>query len=466
MQPFPTAFWKKTAEPVIEEVSCFTPVNAIDSNGDGVYALQAAATPDAEGNDGVGIYRDFNEESLAALTEGFPVLHASRADGFDLNDVSFSKNWENLVIDLGLGTGETNEGQLTFFVLDNWVYIWREGGVHKSNPITITNDEDCKKSTIKCYFSKDATQRLLELEEHIAYDGNYMGASQQYIIDTVEGDGFNGFFSYLEDGATALNNEEHPHYFYRQKAKVRIKFNTGGQNLTVKIKGLGTDDNTRYSIMHGLPKYDLVNGPNDQSDLAFFNQATSEYSNSRFNTGVGDLQSCEIFLNGSKQIKCIAPMLGYFTEYPGGEIGNANYFHSTQDSFEDFTSPFGDNFNIYKGPVRIFEQSGGVYVGAGSGHPINGLGYIDSSKFSAGYPDSEYVVKNPYGSDYLPNDSIFYDAFSNITTPDYASPYQYTKEFTTSNGLGNGEQTIDIVFDSVTEAFLGGAYYEIELSYT
>ena len=66
----------------------------------------------------------------------------------------------------------------------------------------------------------------------------------------------------------------------------------------------------------------------------------------------------------------------------------------------------------------------------------------------------------------MKNDSIFYDAFSNITNPDYASPYQYTKEFTTSNGLGSGEQTIDIVFDSVTEAFLGGAYYEIELSYT
>ena len=144
MQPFPTAFWKNTAESTLEETACFSPVNAIDSNGDGVYALQAAATPDAEGDDGVGIYRDFNEESLAALTEGFPVLHASRADGFDLNDVSFSKNWENLVNDLELGTGEANEGQLTFFVLDNWVYVWREGGVHKSNPITITNAEDCK----------------------------------------------------------------------------------------------------------------------------------------------------------------------------------------------------------------------------------------------------------------------------------------------------------------------------------
>ena len=95
MQPFPTAFWKNTAESTLEETACFSPVNAIDSNGDGVYALQAAATPDAEGDDGVGIYRDFNEESLAALTEGFPVLHASRAEGFDLNDVSFRKNWEN-----------------------------------------------------------------------------------------------------------------------------------------------------------------------------------------------------------------------------------------------------------------------------------------------------------------------------------------------------------------------------------
>ena len=47
-------------------------------------------------------------------------------------------------------------------------------------------------------------------------------------------------------------------------------------------------------------------------------------------------------------------------------------------------------------------------------------------------------------------------------SPDYNSPYQYTKTF---SGL-SGNQTVDIMFDSVTELFNGGAYYEIELSYT
>ena len=40
MQPFPTAFWKNSAESTLEETECFSAVNSIDSNGDGVYVLQ------------------------------------------------------------------------------------------------------------------------------------------------------------------------------------------------------------------------------------------------------------------------------------------------------------------------------------------------------------------------------------------------------------------------------------------
>lgn len=463
MQPFPTAFWKKTAEPVIEEVSCFTPVNSEDINGDGVYILQTAQTPDNEGEDGIGIYRDFNEQTLHS-NEGFPVTHKNRGAGFNPANVirrgARFENWEKVMEEI------SDEEFLRYYVLRNWVYIWREAGIEiNTKPITITNSEDCKTSTIKCYFAKDATQHLAEREEHYdEEDINYFNADNNIVKAQVEGLNFNGYYEYEDP------NPQIVHYPYRQKAKVRIKFNTGGQNLTVKIKGLGTDDNTRYPVHFGNEyKFDL-RYTIDMGKALQTSMLKEEYENSRFNTGYGDLQSCEIFLNGNKQIKCIAPMLGYFTSYPAG-VGNAamnaNYAGDVGfDSFDSTEAPFGEQYNIYKGPVRIFHQSNGKYVGVGSGHPINGLGYIDSSKFSAGYPDSEYDLKNPYGSDYLPNDSIFYDAFSNVVTPDYASPYQYTKEFTTSNGLGSGDQTIDIVFDSVTELFNGGAYYEIELSYT
>ena len=139
-------------------------------------------------------------------------------------------------------------------------------------------------------------------------------------------------------------------------------------------------------------------------------------------------------------------------------------------------SPYLDYNNIFKGPVRIFDYVDGAYSDQGSnkpvyddngdylsGNPIHGFGYISSEKYSAGYPDGESVY-SPYGDDYIKSYAGFYNRNSDTTSdsPDYNSPYQYTKTF---SGL-SGDQTVDIMFDSVTELFNGGAYYEIELSYT
>ena len=139
-------------------------------------------------------------------------------------------------------------------------------------------------------------------------------------------------------------------------------------------------------------------------------------------------------------------------------------------------SPYDGYINIFKGPVRIFDYVDGAYSDQGSnkpvyndygkllsGNPIHGFGYIPSEKYSAGYPDGESVY-SPYGDDYIKSYAGFYNRNSDTTSdsPDYNSPYQYTKTF---SGL-SGNQTVDIMFDSVTELFNGGAYYEIELSYT
>ena len=478
MQPFPTAFWKKTAEPVIEEVSCFTLVNSEDISGDGVYILQDSPiisdnTRNAIllGDLAVGLHKDFKESDLGIGSEGFPIAHANRDGGFKTTNVNYRGNfnndignfigWNDLVQEAGLGAGSGNEEELVNFVLRNYLNIWRSNSAHKTNPVTTTISEDCKTATVKCYFQKDESQKLIELgddvhllspaDQTLAQEVDWWTAGSQEVNEFVQYRGFNGF----NGGADGQDEPDLIHFFYRQRAKVSIRFKAN--NLTIKIKGLGTDHQRFGRDRNGnYPDGVNDNGPN-MADLAFkASQAEKEFNRTVLDSGIGDLQSCEIFLNQDKKIKCIAPMLGYWRD--------------------GLDSLYLDYNNIFKGPVRIFDYVSDAYSDQGSnkpvydddgnylsGNPIHGFGYISSAQYSAGYPDGEYVF-SPYGAGYTESYAGFYNRGLDMTSdsPDYNSPYQYTKTF---SGL-SGNQTVDIMFDSVTELFNGGAYYEIELSYT
>ena len=487
MQPFPTAFWKKTAESTLEETECFSAVNSeaagIDPSGDALYILQDSLVNSfntqnaiALGDLAVGLHKDFKESNLPT-SNGFPFVHAERDRTFNAGDLAFRGafvnsiggiefednflGWSNFVKEAGLGAGSGNEKELANFVLRNYLNIWRSNSAHKTNPITTTISEDCKTATVKCYFQKDASQKLIELgddvhllspaDQALAQEVDWWSAFSPEIKDFVENRGFNGF----NGGADGQDEPDLIHYFYRQRAKVSIRFKA--DNLTIKIKGLGTDHQRFGRDLNGnYPDGVNDNGPN-MADLAFkASQAEKEFNRTVLDSGIGDLQSCEIFLNQDKKIKCIAPMLGYWRD--------------------GLDSPYLDYNNIFKGPVRIFDYVDDVYSDQGSnkpvydddgsylsGNPIHGFGYISSAQYSAGYPDGEYVF-SPYGAGYTESYAGFYNRGLDMTSdsPDYNSPYQYTKTF---SGL-SGNQTVDIMFDSVTELFNGGAYYEIELSYT
>ena len=489
MQPFPTAFWKKTAESTLEETECFSAVNSTDSNGDGVYILQDSLVNSNNtqnaislGDLAVGLHKDIEESELvsspsSAPQRGLPITHPDREKkNFDADKVAyrgaFTRNidgtgednfrgWYDFVEEAGLGSGSGNEKELANFVLRNYLNIWRSNSAHKTNPITTTISEDCKTATVKCYFQKDASQKLIELgddvhllspaDQALAQEVDWWSAFSPEINEFVQHKGFNGF----NGGADGQDEPDLVHFFYRQRAKVSIRFKAN--NLTIKIKGLGTDHQRFGRDLNGnYPDGVNDNGPN-MADLAFKGfQAQRELNGTGLDSGVGDVQSCEIFLNQDKQIKCIAPMLGYWRD--------------------GVDSPYDGYINIFKGPVRIFDYVDGAYSDQGSnkpvyddngdylsGNPIHGFGYISDAQYSAGYADGESVF-SPYGAGYTKSYAGFYNRNSDTTSdsPDYNSPYQYTKTF---SGL-SGNQTVDIFFDSVTELFNGGAYYEIELSYT
>ena len=493
MQPFPTAFWKKTAESTLEETECFSAVNSeaagIDPSGDALYILQDSLVNSnntqhamALGDLAVGLHKDIKESELVSSPvsnplRGTPIVHPDReTKNFDADKVVYSaafmgnidgtgednfRGWYDFVEEAGLGAGSGNEKELANFVLRNYLNVWRSHAAHKTNPVTTTISEDCKTATVKCYFQKDASQKLIELgddvhllspaDQTLAQEVDWWSAGSQEVNEFVQYRGFNGF----NGGADGQDEPDLIHFFYRQRAKVSIRFKAN--NLTIKIKGLGTDHQRFGRDRNGnYPDGVNDNGPN-MADLAFkASQAEKEFNRTVLDSGIGDLQSCEIFLNQDKKIKCIAPMLGYWRD--------------------GLDSLYLDYNNIFKGPVRIFDYVSDAYSDQGSnkpvydddgnylsGNPIHGFGYISSAQYSAGYPDGEYVF-SPYGAGYTESYAGFYNRGLDMTSdsPDYNSPYQYTKTF---SGL-SGNQTVDIMFDSVTELFNGGAYYEIELSYT
>lgn len=522
MQLFPTAFWRPgLTEKPVEGDSCYELVNvSVLNEDDNSYKLNVATTPDAEGLAGVGLYKDYAFNSLHDIKygknndikAGFPFAHLNRADGrkthytnsdgtivdniYDeftnsggvvyapkewISEDSSWKGWEDFWEEAAGGISSHS------FILDHWLYVWMEqpnfyyGGamrdLHKTSPVTISSGTDCRTVTITCYFEKDVTQKLFELSEgpatteQLAIDGHDYWGSRNNTINKFAEWGFNGSQETSESHQALLS------FAYRQKAKARLKFTLGSaKNLTIKIKGLGTDYHSQFSESTQGRVVDrqyffFDESPTDQMKRGLYaitpdlirrekNDLNVNPEEESIYAQPGDVQSCTIFFDDEEKIKCVAPVLNYFRDSLAVDL---NYpYHPEQ----------------LKGPVRIFEYKGTSlhgddnatiknYEGVGDpDHPVEGLGYIAEDQYPVGHGEwleTVGLIVNPYGSQWTENQSYFYDGGSDMITPDYSSPYQYTH---TLENVSAGEHTLDVVFDSVAEIFNGGAYYEIEISYT
>ena len=516
MQPFPTAFWKKDNAVNLED-SCIQFENAKEDLEAGtleqILASVLPSTPSkSETEEGtIGLYRDtltekdnpseadfdffsyaaidhydpptsYGYHTLAKTEDAFYEWSSSSVGGnfrqshFHMPYVKMKKH-EN---DRGLSFRSTNDfiagfgavldaefGQSTLYddndgyanvMSKHWLDIWMgsANGTHKTNPITMSSDCEDNKATIKCYFEKDAAQRFSEMLDNNLTDGDFPwhGGDQSDILRAIRKRGFNGYY----DG-----DINYPHFFYRQRGKVRAKFSLGSEKtVRIKIKGLGMDDNLGFNLSVNPLSQALRNPSNDNitdagkldGELAYLEPAVHSFSEG---SGGCDLQTCKIFIDGEEKIKCTAPQIGYYNH-----IG------------------FGNDLNYYKAPVRIFElkskgadAEGKTILNYGRTgldedergveyHQIQGLEYIPKSKFTGGKfvaaNDDEPVI-NPYGTDWTSNQSYFYDAFSNMVAPDYSSPYEFSKDYT----LSAGEHKIDMLFDTIANYFNGGAYYEINI---
>ena len=509
MQPFPTAFWKKDNAVNLED-SCIQFENTEDDLAAGtseqILAHTLPSTPaKSETEEGaIGLYKDtFKIKSNVALTFRYsnidhPVFGyhifpseatedafyewSSASVGGNFRQSHFhmpyaiTKKHEN---DSGISFRSTDDfiagsdsvvdaefGQSILYDDDNdyanvmskhWLDVWMgsANGTHKTNPITMFSDCEDNKATIKCYFEKDAAQRFSEMLDNNLTDDDFpdSGGHQSDILRAVRKRGFNGHYS-------GINVD--PHFFYRQRGKVRAKFSLGSEKtVRIKIKGLGMDDNLGFNLSVNPLSQALRNPSNDNitdtgeldGELVFLEPAVHSFSGG---SGGCDLQTCKIFIDGEEKIKCTAPQIGYY-----------NYTELSSD------------LNYYKAPVRIFElisettnseneavlNYGRTGLSGTRGvnyHQIQGLEYIPVGKFSGGKfvateDDDEPV--NPYGTDWTSNQSYFYDASSDMVDPDYSSPYEFSKDYT----LSAGEHKIDMLFDTVANYFNGGAYYEINI---
>ena len=507
MQPFPTAFWKKDNAVNLED-SCIQFENTEDDLAAGTseqilaHALPSTPAKSETEEGAIGLYKDtFQIKSNVTLTFRYSNINddtfgyhsdegteeafykwSSASVGGDFRQSDFhmpyaiTKKHEN---DSGISFRSTDDfiagfgavvdaefGQSTLYDDDNgyanvmskhWLDVWMgsANGIHKTNPITMFSDCEDNKATIKCYFEKDAAQRFSEMLDNNLTDDDFpdSGGHQSDILRAVRKRGFNGYYS-------GINVD--PHFFYRQRGKVRAKFSLGSEKtVRIKIKGLGMDDNLGFNLSVN-PLSQALRNPSDDNitdtgkldgELEFLEPAVHSFSGG---SGGCDLQTCKIFIDGEEKIKCTAPQIGYY-----------NYTELSSD------------LNYYKAPVRIFElisettnseneavlnygRTGLSGTRGVSYHQIAGLEYIPVGKFSGGKfvateDDDEPV--NPYGTDWTSNQSYFYDAFSNMVAPDYSSPYEFSKDYT----LSAGEHKIDMLFDTVANYFNGGAYYEINI---
>lgn len=499
MQPFPTSFWKGPAyseEVLPEESFQFINVEEDDSTSSTVDNYYLANSPDTSSP---GLYMDYNYDSLSELRiQDYPAFIANRNElggPLNLNDVTLVK-FGDLMKDETSEEGPlqhnvkegpylTKQGYIdTMSMMQrHFTYVWMNGGetkstVHKTHPITMSLSNGGKTAGVKCYFEKDIFQKLVEIENASNISNFNFGAGYSLLSEesqsVLEDDKYDAVYS-AEDLGTIRNlaKQGYNGYFtadldtagftgqllWRQKAKVRIKFVLNAtKNLQIKIKGLGSDENTGVGagLGGGAFQHDFLQKYFEYPEVAFgqdkYDEET-EYASDKLDadtaSAYGDRQSCKIILNGEEKIKAIAPNMGI-------------YQYNDSVTYAD---------NHARGPVRIFEKINDKYHGTGGD-----LGFGTSSTRGVDYHFAhglEYLNFAPstylqsYGS-YVPGAVNFYDHESITTTtisnntPSYSSPYQYTETIS----LEAGDHEIDIEFDSVFMVNNGGSYYELEFNIT
>ena len=340
-----------------------------------------------------------------------------------------------------------------------------------------------------------------ELIEY-GYNGNYWGE------DSLD---LGGVFASAE-----LN------YLYRQSAKVDIGINfSEAKNIVVKVRGLGSDDHgalydqdeknlQKFQRKFVIDEIDALSNIIDDMPDDIMGKLHPE-SHSTYS--YGDRQTCMIVINSEPEIFATSPNAGVYQRD----------FNYTIDGSVEFS-------NFAKGPVRVFQKianftagqrkshsefihheieagsdllgysftggggdldlpgisrvgggtndrrniidtaSSGSYQsgkrGSGNFHPGYGLEYLTDDGTPTGTPYVPDSFANYYGTLYKPSHAYFYDYDSinsgNLNTPPYYSPYTYQQTFE----LPAGESKIEIIFDSVFNFLNGGAYYDIEVSYT
>ena len=340
-----------------------------------------------------------------------------------------------------------------------------------------------------------------ELIEY-GYNGNYWGE------DSLD---LGGVFASAE-----LN------YLYRQSAKVDIGINfSEAKNIVVKVRGLGSDDHgalydqdeknlQKFQRKFVIDEIDALSNIIDDMPDDIMGKLHPE-SHSTYS--YGDRQTCMIVINSEPEIFATSPNAGVYQRD----------FNYTIDGSVEFS-------NFAKGPVRVFQKianftagqrkshsefihheieagsdllgyrftggggdldlpgisrveggtndrrniidtlNNGQYRsgkrGSGNFHPGYGLEYLTDDGTPTGTPYAPDSFANYYGTLYKPSHAHFYDydsiTSSNLDTPNYSSPYTYQQTFE----LPAGESKIEIIFDSVFNFLNGGAYYDIEISYT
>ena len=339
-----------------------------------------------------------------------------------------------------------------------------------------------------------------ELIEY-GYNGNYWGE------DSLD---LGGVFASAE-----LN------YLYRQSAKVDIGINfSEAKNIVVKVRGLGSDDHGALYDQDekNLQKFQrkfvkdeidaLSNIIDDMPDDIMGKLHPESHSTYSY----GDRQTCMIVINSEPEIFATSPNAGVYQRdsnytFDGIEFSNfakgpvrvfqkianftaaqrkqhSQFIHHQIEAGSDllgysFTGGGGDldlpGISRVGGGTNdrrniIDTASSGSYQsgkrGSGNFHPGYGLEYLTDDGTPTGTPYVPDSFANYYGTLYKPSHAYFYDYDSinsgNLNTPPYYSPYTYQQTFE----LPAGESKIEIIFDSVFNFLNGGAYYDIEVSYT
>ena len=496
MQPFPTSFWKgptESSQEVLPEEG-FQFINAEEDDGPNEYYL--GNSPDASSP---GLYMDYNYDSLSELRiQDYPAFIANRNElggPLNLDDVTLIKfgdlmkgeNGEEGPLQYNVKEGPylTPQGYVdTMSMMQrHFTYVWMNGGetkstVHKTHPITMSLSNGGKTAGVKCYFEKDIFQKLVEMENASNISNFNFGAGYSLLSEEsqsiLEDDIYDAVYS-AEDLGTVRNlaKQGYNGYFtadldtagftgqllWRQKAKVRIKFVLNAtKNLQIKIKGLGSDENTGVGagLGGGSFQHDFLQKYFEYPEVAFsqdkYDEET-EYASDKLDADTtpayGDRQSCKIILNGEEKIKAIAPNMGIYQN---------NSFITYAD-------------NYARGPVRIFDKINDKYHGKGGDLSFGaGQSRGEDYHFAHGLEYLNFAPSNYFGSygSYNPTASSFYD-YEDITTttisngtPTYSSPYQYTKTIS----FAAGDHEIDIEFDSVFMVNNGGSYYELEFNIT